>query len=112
MVAGRRSPLRSFSMPWHTLHLGSASAATVVRISDLDILVGEIDGAWFAVEDRCSHAGCSFITDGEIDGTTLICNCHGSEFDVRTGEALTAPASNAIRTFPVRETGGRVEVEV
>lgn len=99
-------------MPWHTLDLGSASAAAVVRVSGIDILVGEVDGGWFAVEDRCSHAGCSFVTDGEFDGTTLICNCHGSEFDVRTGEAVAAPASNPIRTFPVRETEGRVEVEL
>ena len=99
-------------MPWHTLDLGSPSAAAVIRLAGLDILVGEVDGAWFAVEDRCSHAGCSFATDGEIDGTTLICNCHGSEFDVRTGEALAAPASSPIRTFSVRQTAGRVEVEL
>ncbi len=81
-------------------------------MSGIDILVGEADGTWFAVEDRCSHADCSFVADGELDGATLICNCHGSEFDVRSGEVLAAPATAPIRTFPVREIQGRLEVEL
>lgn len=99
-------------MPWHALDPGSAPVPAVVRLSGLDVLFGQIDGDWFAVEDRCSHAGCSFITDGELEGTTLICNCHGSEFDVRTGEALMPPAYEPIRTFTVRQRNGTPEVEL
>ncbi len=76
------------------------------------MLVADIDGEWFAVEDRCSHANCSFITDGELDATTLICNCHGSEFDFRTGEPLVMPAREAIRTFPIRQGERGLEVEL
>lgn len=83
-----------------------------MRLAGTDVLVVNVDGAWFAIENRCSHADCSFDSDGEIDGTAAICNCHGSEFDVRTGEPLAPPAVERIRTFPVRERDGGLEVEL
>lgn len=100
------------SMPWHTLDSPFAPSPTAVRVQGVDVLIAELDGDWFAVEDRCSHAGCSFVTDGEVDGATVICNCHGSEFDVRTGEVLVPPALDPIRTFPVRISNGRLEIEL
>lgn len=99
-------------MPWHAVAPSSAPLPTVVRLRGVDILLGAVDGDWFAVEDRCSHADCSFSSDGEVDGSTVICNCHGSEFDVRTGEVLMPPAFDPIRSFPVREKDGRLEVEL
>ena len=81
-------------------------------MADTDLLIVNLEERWFAVEDRCSHADCSFTADGEIDGATVICNCHGSEFDLRTGEALFAPAFEPIRTFPVRLRNDQLEVEL
>jgi nitrite reductase/ring-hydroxylating ferredoxin subunit len=71
--------------------------------------VGEV--LW-AIADRCSHANCAFSTDGEIDGLTAICDCHGSEFDVRTGQALTPPADEPITVYRVRRELGRIEVDL
>jgi len=52
---------------------------------------------WVLVADWCTHAQCRFTDDGEVvDGTTLVCNCHGSEFDLRTGEVLVGPAETAL----------------
>lgn len=62
-------------------------------------------GQWYAIEDRCSHAGCRFSEDGEIDEFRVICDCHGSEFDVRTGDRLAPPAVDPIATFGVRISG-------
>ncbi|NND03871.1 MAG: Rieske (2Fe-2S) protein [Acidimicrobiia bacterium] len=75
------------------------------------LLVGN-EGRWWGIEDRCSHADCSFSTDGEVDGLVVICNCHGSEFDVRTGAVLAAPATDPLRVLPLRRTAGRLEVEL
>jgi len=80
----------------------------------------EIDGTRFAVvhhtegwvvfEDRCPHAGCSFVEDGgEVaDGTTLLCACHGSEFDLSDGRVLLGPASRGLKITPLRAEGGRL----
>ena len=67
-------------------------------------------GRWFAYEDECTHADCPFSIDGEVDGTTLICNCHGSEFDLETGAVLLGPADEPLRAAAVRVVGAEVEV--
>ena len=64
------------------------------------------------MEDRCSHADCSFSSDGELDGLTAICDCHGSEFDVRTGTVLAPPADEPIATYPVKLSEGHVLVDI
>jgi nitrite reductase/ring-hydroxylating ferredoxin subunit len=84
------------------------------------------DGALYAVNNYCTHQGgplCLGVLSGrlESDGpgamsldTTrpvLACPWHGWEFDLRTGRALPDPATR-IRTYPVREVGGRVLVDV
>jgi nitrite reductase/ring-hydroxylating ferredoxin subunit len=92
--------------------MGPAHAVVPVTVDATAIVLVAWDGRWYAVEDRCSHAGCSFVDDGEIDGFHAICNCHGSEFDVRTGRPLRSPAREPIATFPVRTNDGRIEVEL
>ena len=78
----------------------------------MTLVLALVEGRWYAVEDRCSHAGCAFSEDGAIDGAHVICDCHGSEFDLRTGAVVRPPAVVPIATFSVRIADGRVEVEV
>jgi len=68
-------------------------------------------GRWFAYEDECTHAECPLSADGEVDGTTLICNCHGSEFDLETGAVLLGPADEPLRARRVRVENGVLEYE-
>lgn len=89
-----------------------APTPTRVDVGSVSLLVIGDHGEWWAWEDRCSHAGCSFSDDGEIDGLTAICNCHGSEFDIRSGRALRKPADRPIRVFDTRVRGGHLEVDV
>lgn len=65
---------------------------------------------FFAVEDRCSHDGESFA-GAEVEACELICPRHGARFDLRTGDALTPPAYEPIRTFAVRVENGRILLE-
>lgn len=52
---------------------------------------------WVLTADRCPHAACPFSTDGELaDDGSLICNCHGSEFDPVTGELRLGPATTGL----------------
>ncbi len=83
-----------------------------LTVAGVDLVIAGVEGAWFGVEDRCAHAGCLFSEDGEIDGDDLICNCHGSEYDIRTGDVRRGPAERPVRTFPVRVNGDRLEVDL
>lgn len=67
---------------------------------------------WVLFEDRCTHAGCSLVLDGEIaDGTVLICACHGSEFDLRDGSVLEGPATVGLSVIALEVAGGRLTTE-
>lgn len=64
------------------------------------VAVARIDGVYHAVSDRCPHLGCS-LAKARLEATTLTCHCHGSQFDVRTGELLGGPSKRAVSTYDV-----------
>ena len=102
------------SMTWYDTGLPAddADPMSVVEVEGVRVCVVFADGRWWAVEDRCSHAGCAFSADGELEGTVLICGCHGSEFDIRTGAALQPPAIDPIDCFATRVSWGTIEIEI
>jgi 3-phenylpropionate/trans-cinnamate dioxygenase ferredoxin subunit len=82
------------------------------RVADADgtrILVFNLDGAYHAIEDVCTHDG-GLLSGGGVEGDQVICPRHGARFSIRTGEALTAPAYEAAATFPVKIENGEVFV--
>ncbi|CAN5494131.1 hypothetical protein BH20CHL7_BH20CHL7_16160 [soil metagenome] len=78
-------------------------------VGDVALLIAAPDDAWIAIEDRCSHAGCAFSEDGGIDGDRVTCDCHGSEFDLRTGRAVVprSPSRPTIAVTPRSRTPAR-----
>lgn len=103
--------------------------ATGASLSDVDpagpvgtIVAVEFEGSrhavvhhaegWVMLADRCTHARCSFVDDGgEVaDGTTLLCACHGSEFDLRDGSVLLGPATEPLAVIPLRVDEGRLRM--
>lgn len=75
------------------------------------VVIAAVDGAWYAVADACTHAGCPFSSEADLEDGVIICNCHGSEFDLRTGDVLRGPADEPVQTFPVRVAGDQLEIE-
>ncbi len=77
-----------------------AGEHTVVFDGDTAILVCNIDGEIYALEDKCTHQDFE-LSPGVLAGAEIECVLHGAKFDVRTGEALCAPAYTAVPKFPV-----------
>jgi len=78
---------------------------TVCFDGDTAILVCNIDGEIYALEDKCTHQDFE-LSPGKLDGAEIECVLHGAKFDVRTGEALCAPAYAPVPKFPVRIDNG------
>ena len=74
------------------------------------IAVANVAGRFYAFGDTCTHMQCS-LAGGDLEETTVICPCHGSEFDVRSGEVLQGPAREPLATYETRVEGGNLEVE-
>ena len=77
-----------------------AGEHTVCFDGDTAILVCNIDGELFALEDKCTHQDFE-LSASALHGTEIECVLHGAKFDVRTGVALCAPAYTAVAKFPV-----------
>jgi 3-phenylpropionate/trans-cinnamate dioxygenase ferredoxin component len=76
------------------------------------VTVAHVESHLFAFGDECTHAGCS-LADGELDDRdeTVACPCHGSVFDVETGEPTEGPAVDPVPVYPVRVVDGWIEVQ-
>ena len=75
------------------------------------VLLAEIDGEVYAIGDLCTHKGCS-LAKGTLEGTTVTCPCHGSQFDVTTGAVVRGPATEPAQAYRTKVERGVVFVEV
>lgn len=86
--------------------------ATAFQVSGEEVAVARSDGTLYAFNDICTHRRCNLAMGGEIEGTTITCECHGSMFDMSTGEVVEGPATEPIATYEVREENGDLQVAV
>ena len=61
-----------------------------VRFKEKEILVANVNGSYYAMDNTCTHAG-GDLSKGKLDGTTLTCPRHGAKFDVTTGKVVSGP---------------------
>ena len=69
-----------------------------IDVDGVAVCVAKVGDEVFAVADTCTHSEAS-LSEGEITGTKIECWLHGAEFDLRTGEALTPPATESLKSF-------------
>jgi naphthalene 1,2-dioxygenase system ferredoxin subunit len=72
-----------------------------------DLALYTVGDEVFATDHLCTH-GHARLCDGFLEGHEIECPLHQGKFDVRTGAPTCAPATDAIRSYPVKIEGGRV----
>lgn len=70
-----------------------------------------VDDDYYATADTCTHVDYP-LTEGYLDGDKVECGLHMAQFCVRTGRAVSLPATTDLATFAVRLDGGVVLVGV
>ena len=100
---------------------GRIEVATVGELASGDIKLVEADGNMivllnvggelYAIDDECTHSACS-LSDGSLEDDVLECVCHGSQFNVKTGDVQEGPANEPIPTYPVQVDGDTVYVSL
>jgi 3-phenylpropionate/trans-cinnamate dioxygenase ferredoxin subunit len=81
----------------------------LVRIDDQTVAVFHLDDGYYAIEDVCTHDG-GPVAEGALDGHEIECPRHGARFDVKTGAALTLPATVPVPTYEVKVEGDEIKV--
>jgi 3-phenylpropionate/trans-cinnamate dioxygenase ferredoxin subunit len=88
-----------------------AGQARVVVVHGRRVALCNVDGAFYAVDDTCTHDD-GPLGEGTLDGFAIQCPRHGARFDVRTGAVLRMPAAFPIRSYKTRIENGEVQVEL
>ena len=83
----------------------------IVKHSPFNIIVFNLKGEFYGIEDVCTHDGES-LDGGDLEGEEIICPRHGAQFDIKTGKVIVSPATEDLKTFTCRVKDGRVQVQV
>jgi nitrite reductase/ring-hydroxylating ferredoxin subunit len=79
----------------------------------LRISVARINERLYAFDDLCTCAKESCpLSGGMLSGTTIMCQCHGSRFDIATGAVLNGPATKALNVYELQELEGSIRVRI
>lgn len=83
----------------------------VVQAGGRTLALFNVNGTFYAVDNACTHRG-GPLGEGALSGDTVECPWHRATFDVKTGDAKTAPARTGVKSYPVTLQGADVLVEL
>ncbi|MEU2557876.1 Rieske (2Fe-2S) protein [Streptomyces longispororuber] len=97
------------SAPTKPVDLGASDEVPVGSsklYTDQNVVVSRVaEDEYKAFSTICTHARCPIE---KLQGSKLICQCHGSQFDARNGEVLQRPAVAPLKELPVKVEDGKI----
>ena len=84
---------------------------TGVAVGETQIALYNLGGEIYATDNICSHAF-ALLSDGWLDGEVIECPLHAARFDIRSGKVLDPPATEDLKTYPVRIVDGEIQVRL
>lgn len=87
----------------------SPGQAASIEVDGQPVTVVNVDGKLFAFDDLCTHRQCS-LAEGQFEASVVTCPCHGSQFDVTTGDVVRGPARMPLATYEVEVTADGLRV--
>jgi len=82
-----------------------------VEVAGHSIALYDVDGNVFATDNICTHAY-ACLSDGWLDGEVIECPLHAARFDIRSGKVLDPPATEDLKTYPVRIVDDEIQVRL
>lgn len=77
----------------------------------VELAVARLGGSVYATSNYCTHLDC-LLSSGKLIDDGIQCSCHGSVFDLQSGEPIYPPATVPIETFQTRETNAEIFVAI
>lgn len=99
-------------MQWHDVARENSIAPgeyVICELADVEVLVANLDGNLYAVENTCTHDGGS-LEGACIQNNEIVCPRHGARFCLQTGAVTSPPAYEDLETYPIRILDGRIQV--
>ena len=77
------------------------------------ISIARVDDHLYAFDDLCTCAGQACpLSGGLLAGKTIVCQCHGSRFDITTGAVINGPATWPLNVYEITEVDGSIQIRV
>jgi nitrite reductase/ring-hydroxylating ferredoxin subunit len=103
-------PVKQDFVPVTTASALAPGAMTWAVVDRARVLIVNVDGAFYALEDACGHRQMP-LSKGRLEGHVVECPLHFATFDVRTGTLLSGPASANVPTYAVQVKDDTVYVK-
>jgi len=75
------------------------------------VVLFHVGGEFYCLDDVCTHDD-GPLGEGRLDGYAIACPRHGAKFDIRNGQALTMPATEATSFHEVKVDGQAILVRI
>lgn len=86
-------------------------SAVGVEVGGKEVFIANVGGRFYAIGNRCTHMDC-MLSDGTLNGESVTCTCHGSVFDVKSGNVVKGPARKPEPVFQVKVEGDQILINV
>jgi len=83
----------------------------LIEVGDRLVVLFHTAGTYYCLDDVCTHDG-GTLGDGELCGDTIACPRHGAQFDIKTGAAVSMPATRPTVSHEVRIEGDDILVKL
>ena len=75
------------------------------------VLLVNLENEYYAIGGKCTHWGC-MLKEGKLEESRILCKCHGSTFDLKTGTVIKGPTTKPEPSYHVKIENGEIYVEV
>ena len=106
------------------MEVNSLSKVKVAKVGDISegdlkkvdvnggpVALFKVEGKIYATTNICTHEHCELDENHMMHGDVVECTCHGSQFNIKTGENVLPPAAEPLKTYDVSVEGGDVFIE-
>lgn len=83
----------------------------LLEVNERMLVLLLVDGTYYCIDDVCTHDG-GPLGEGQLCGFSLACPRHGAKFDIRSGDALTMPATEPTVVHEVQVQNGQILVRL
>ncbi len=84
--------------------------ALKVEVGELTLAVFNLNGAFYVIDDQCTH-GPGSLSEGYIEDDTVECDFHNGQFNIKTGAVVSPPCLVPVKTYKVIMDGEKVTIE-
>ena len=83
-----------------------------VKVGDEEIALYRLGDEVLATSNICTHEECIISDNFYVEGEEVECTCHGSRFNIKTGENTVPPAAESLKTYSVKVQGDDVLIQI